>query len=99
MSSTSPETDLRAAPPADGTAAAAPPGRPRRQPAPRTEFAAVPWRRVGLFVAIAYGLFALGALPFWFLPEGIAHPLFTPVIAVGMLAPAVASVILAKGVE
>ncbi|GAA1489231.1 hypothetical protein GCM10009626_19770 [Brachybacterium sacelli] len=48
---------------------------------------------------IAYGLFALCALPFWFLPGGITHPLFTPVIAVGMLAPAVASVILAKGVE
>ncbi|APX32885.1 hypothetical protein BH708_09330 [Brachybacterium sp. P6-10-X1] len=52
-----------------------------------------------MFLAISYGLFALCALPFWFLPGGITHPLFTPVIAVGMLAPAVASVILAKTVE
>lgn len=94
---TSPETHPPAAAPAP-----APPQDPqgrRRRPAPRAEFAAVPWRRVGLFLAFSYGLFALCSLPFWFLPGGISHPLFTPVIAVGMLAPALASVILAKGVE
>lgn len=85
-------------PPAAAPAPAAPQGR-GRGPAPRPQFAAVPWRRVGLFLAFSYGLFALCALPFWFLSDGISHPLFTPVIAVGMLAPALASVILAKGVE
>lgn len=73
-------------------------------PAPKpviapVEFRTVPWKRVGLFLLIAYAVMALLAAPFWFLPEGIAHPLFTPVIAAAMWAPALASVILAKGVE
>jgi membrane protease YdiL (CAAX protease family) len=73
-------------------------------PAPKpmiapVHFERVPWKRVGLFLLIAYAVMALFAAPFWFLPGGITHPLFTPVIAVGMWAPALASVILAKGVE
>lgn len=68
-------------------------------PAPVIRYSRVPWRRVGLFMLIAYGLFALVAAPFWFLPGGIAHPAFTLVIAVGMWSPAVASLILAKAVE
>jgi membrane protease YdiL (CAAX protease family) len=59
----------------------------------------VPWRRIGLFILLSYGLFALIAAPFWFLTGGIAHPAYTWVIAVGMWAPAIASLILAKGVE
>jgi len=59
----------------------------------------VPWAHVALFMLISYGLLALLALPFWILPEGIRSPLFTPLIAVGMWAPAVASIILAKAVE
>ncbi|WP_062948205.1 CPBP family intramembrane glutamic endopeptidase [Brachybacterium sp. sponge] len=68
-------------------------------PAPVIRYSRVPWRRIGLFMLISYGLFALAAAPFWFLPGGIAHPAFTPVIAVGMWAPAAASLIMAKGVE
>ncbi|MGJ3509830.1 CPBP family glutamic-type intramembrane protease [Enemella sp. A6] len=48
---------------------------------------------------ISYGLFALFAVPFWILPEGIKHPLYSIVIGVGMWTPAVASIILAKFVE
>lgn len=83
-------------------APAAPPGPARDaapQPAPVIRYSRVPWRRIGLFMLISYGLFALAAAPFWFLPDGIAHPAFTPVIAVGMWAPAAASLIMAKGVE
>lgn len=69
------------------------------QPAPVIRYSLVPWRRIGLFVLIAYGLFALVAAPFWFLPGGIEHPAFTLVIAIGMWSPAVASLIMAKTVE
>ncbi|MCT1775105.1 CPBP family intramembrane glutamic endopeptidase [Brachybacterium sp. p3-SID957] len=62
-------------------------------------YSRVPWRRIGLFMLISYGLFALAAAPFWFLPGGIEHPAFTLVIAIGMWSPAVASLIMAKGVE
>lgn len=68
-------------------------------PAPVIRYSRVPWRRVLLFMVLAYGIFALVASPFWFLPGGIAHPAFIPVIAVGMWAPALASLILAKKVE
>src|SRR5699024_11048389 len=59
----------------------------------------VSWRSVLVFGAVAYGLFALCAVPFWVLDEGIAHPLYTLVIGVGMFAPTVASVVVAKLVD
>lgn len=69
------------------------------QPAPVIAYERVPWKRILLFAVIAYALFAIAAIPFWFLPGGITHPLFTWVIGAGMWSPAIASVILAKGVE
>ena len=87
---------------ADLTAPAAPPdpaAPATPAPAPVIRYSRVPWRRVGLFMLISYGLFALVAAPFWFLPGGISHPAFTLVIALGMWAPAAASLIMAKGVE
>lgn len=63
------------------------------------QFDRVPWRRVGLFMLLSYGLFVPFAAPFWFLPGGIHHPLYQPVIAVGMWMPALASLIMAKAVE
>lgn len=68
-------------------------------PAPSVHFDRVPWKRVGLFMLLSYGLFLPFAAPFWFLDGGIHHPLYVPVIAVGMWMPAVASLILAKRVE
>lgn len=65
----------------------------------RVEFDRVPWRRVGVFMLISYGLFALFAAPFWVLPGGVRHPSYSLVIGAGMWTPAIASVILAKGVE
>lgn len=59
----------------------------------------VSWRSVIIFAAVAYGLFALCAAPFWVLEGGIAHPLYTLVIGVGMFAPTVASVVVAKLVD
>ncbi|PWH05449.1 CPBP family intramembrane metalloprotease domain-containing protein [Brachybacterium endophyticum] len=73
--------------------------RPRAAVVPPVVHDQVPWKRVGLFILISYAILALFALPFWFLSDGISSPLFTPVIAVGMWAPAIASLILAKGVE
>lgn len=78
--------------------AAAPP-RTTPQPAPRAHFESVPWKRIGLFMLISYGLFALFAAPFWFLAGGVGHPLYSWVIGVGMWTPAIASIIMAKGVE
>lgn len=72
---------------------------PRPEPAPRAHFETVPWKRIGLFMLISYGLFALFAAPFWFLAGGVSHPLYTWVIGVGMWTPAIASLIMAKGVE
>lgn len=85
--------------PDPATAAPAPPVRPKPPVVPPVAFDRVPWKRVGLFVVLAYAIFAVFAAPFWFLPGGITHPLFTPVIAVGMWAPALASIVMAKGVE
>jgi len=48
-------------------APAAPPDPARAatpQPAPVIRYSRVPWRRIGLFILIAYGLFALAAAPF-----------------------------------
>lgn len=59
----------------------------------------VSWRSVIFFVAIAYGLFALVAAPFWVLEGGITHPLYSLVIGVGMFAPTIASVVVAKFVD
>lgn len=73
--------------------------RPPKTPAPVTRYERVPWKRIGLFVLIAYALFAVAAAPFWFLPGGIKHPLFTIVIGAGMWAPAIASLIVSKAVE
>ncbi len=86
-------TPAPAAAPPTAAAAATP------APAPVIRYSRVPWRRIGLFMVISYGLFALVAAPFWFLPGGIAHPAFTLVIAVGMWTPAAASLIMAKRVE
>lgn len=66
---------------------------------PPVEFTRVPWRRVGLFMLLSYGLFIPFAAPFWFLPGGIAHPAYSTVIGLGMWAPAIASLIMAKAVE
>lgn len=82
--------------PAEGAPVFSPPVKPVIPP---VRFERVPWRRVLLFAVIAYALFALIASPFWLLPEGIGHPLFTPVIMLGMWAPAIASIIMAKAVE
>lgn len=71
----------------------------RPAPAPRARVDTVPWRQVGLFALLATGMFAVFALPFWILDEGIAHLLYSLVIGVGMLTPTVASLILARGVE
>lgn len=60
---------------------------------------AVRWRSVLIFWSIAVALLAVFAAPFWFLPGGIAHPLYTWVIALGMLAPAVASLVVARVVD
>ena len=92
MDTVGPASSAPVAAPAPGVTAT-------RSPAPVIRYSQVPWRRIGLFTLIAYGLLALAAAPFWFLPGGIAHPAFTLVIAVGMWAPAVASLIMAKGVE
>lgn len=59
----------------------------------------VSWRSVLVFGAVAYGVFALCAAPFWVLDGGIAHPLYSLVIGVGMLAPTIASVVVAKFVD
>lgn len=59
----------------------------------------VSWRSVLLFTAVAYGVLALCAAPFWMLEGGISHPLFTLVIGVGMFAPTIASVVVAKLVD
>ncbi|MBK0330293.1 CPBP family intramembrane metalloprotease [Brachybacterium sp. MASK1Z-5] len=75
------------------------PQRPAPRIVPPVVLDRVPWKRVGLFVLLTYVIFALFAAPFWFLPGGIANPFFTLVIAVGMWAPALASIIMAKGVE
>ncbi|MGY5765601.1 CPBP family glutamic-type intramembrane protease [Brachybacterium sp. DNPG3] len=73
---------------------------PASAPAPAPPGRAVPSaRRVLLFAAIALAIMAACAAPFWVLDEGIAHPLYTPLIAVAMLAPTVASVIVAKAVD
>ncbi|MGP9694226.1 CPBP family glutamic-type intramembrane protease [Brachybacterium sp. AOP25-B2-12] len=88
-----PGTGVPTAPPAIDTPA------PRRIPAPILWYEKVPWRRVGLFTLISYAIFAVIAAPFWFLAEGIAHPLFVLVIGMGMWAPAIASIIMSKAVE
>src|SRR5699024_4323459 len=59
----------------------------------------VSWRSVIIFVAVAYGLFAAFAAPFWMLEGGIAHPLYSTVIGAGMFAPTIASVVVAKFVD
>lgn len=59
----------------------------------------VSWRSVVIFGAVAYGLLALCAAPFWVLEGGIAHPLYTLVIGAGMFAPTIASVVVAKLVD
>jgi len=56
-------------------------------------------RSVLVFAAVAYGVFALCAAPFWVLDGGIAHPLYSLVIGVGMLAPTIASMVVAKLVD
>lgn len=86
-------------PPTASPPTAAPTARPPKPVVPPVHFDAVPWKRIGVFVGISYAILAVFALPFWFLPGGITHPLFTPLIGVGMFAPLLASVILAKGVE
>ena len=60
---------------------------------------AVSWRSVLIFCAVAYGVLALCAAPFWVLEGGIAHPLYTLVIGAGMFAPTIASVVVAKLVD
>jgi membrane protease YdiL (CAAX protease family) len=50
-------------------------------------------------MAISCAVLALAALPFWLLPEGIGHPLYSWVIGLGMFGPAIASAVLAKCVE
>ncbi len=82
--------------PAAGPPTAAP---PVREIVPPVRLDRVPWAHVALFMLISYGLLALFALPFWILADGIRSPLFTPLIAVGMWAPAIASIVLAKAVE
>ncbi len=52
-----------------------------------------------IFCAVAYGLFALCAAPFWMLEGGITHPLYALVIGAGMFAPTIASVVVAKLVD
>ncbi|MFC0673962.1 CPBP family intramembrane glutamic endopeptidase [Brachybacterium hainanense] len=84
--------------PITGPAAATPPPLPRT-PVPPYIAGRVPWKAVGIYVAISWGMLWVFALPFWWLPRGIADPLFTPVIAVGMLSPAIASLIVAKAIE
>ncbi|ASK65334.1 CPBP family intramembrane metalloprotease domain-containing protein [Brachybacterium avium] len=69
-----------------------------RTPVP-AERRRVRWRSVLVFGAVAYGLFALCAAPFWVLDEGITHPLYTLVIGAGMFAPTIASVVVAKLVD
>lgn len=59
----------------------------------------VSWRSVLIFGAVAYGLLALCAAPFWLLEGGIAHPLYSLVIGAGMFAPTIASVVVAKLVD
>lgn len=68
-------------------------------PAPAPTRTAVSWRSVIIFCAVAYALLALAAAPFWFLAGGIEHPLFSLVIAGGMFAPTIASVVVAKLVD
>ena len=88
-----PGTAVPAAMPAD-------PSRPARgRAAPVVEYDRVPWKRVGLYCVIAYAFLAICAAPFWFLREGIAHPLFTPLIGLGMFGPLIASLIVTKAVE
>lgn len=50
--------------PEAGAAAAAPPGPAAPQPAPIIRYSRVPWQRIGLFMLLSYGLFALIAAPF-----------------------------------
>ncbi|MGP9681422.1 lysostaphin resistance A-like protein [Brachybacterium sp. AOP3-A1-3] len=59
----------------------------------------VQWRSVLVFIAVAYGLFGLCAAPFWVLQGGIAHPLYSLVVGVGMFAPMAASIVVAKLVD
>jgi membrane protease YdiL (CAAX protease family) len=75
------------------------PQRPAPRIVPPVVLDRVPWMRVGLFVLLSYVILAIFAAPFWFLEDGIASIWFTPVIAVGMWAPAISSLILSKSVE
>lgn len=63
---------------------------------PAASDAAPRWRRVLVFLAIAYALFALVAIPFWFLPGGITHPLYTWAISLAMFSPALATLVVVK---
>ena len=46
-----------------------------------------------IFFVLAVAVLALVAAPFWILEDGIAHPLYSPVIALGMFGPALAALI------
>lgn len=59
----------------------------------------VRWRSVAIFIAVAYALLALCAAPFWFLADGIAHPLYSWVLSVGMLTPTIATLVVVKLVD
>lgn len=95
-------SDLTDIPPAPGTDAPQP-----TVPQPAAGAAAAPapghrgvrWRSVLIFCAVAYGLLALCAAPFWVLEGGIGHPLYSLVVGVGMFAPTIASLVVAKFVD
>ncbi len=57
--------------------------------------AAVPvrWRRVGLFVALAYGLAWLAAAPLHLSGQGLAHPFAFLLVLVMMMTPAIAALV------
>lgn len=57
MDTVGPASSAPVAAPAPGVTAT-------RSPAPVIRYSQVPWRRIGLFTLIAYGLFALAAAPF-----------------------------------
>lgn len=82
------------------------PAAPSTQSSPSSSPSSVPQERRGvsrrsvlIFCAVAYGMLALCAAPFWVLEGGIAHPLYSLVIGVGMFAPMIASIVVAKLVD
>lgn len=96
-----PSTAQRADTPRPSTSGAADPDRTDRTDltTPGPVGRRVSWRSVLVFCAVAYGMLALCAAPFWVLAGGIAHPLYTVVIGVGMFAPLIASIVVAKLVD